>query len=217
MMETFCQSWGFYLSCRPPFAHNHDLSTSLYTAVLLARLTIFCRFLRHVPRDQISNNVYKTRWTALQVQPCLIRNYFGDIFVSLLSHFRNLDQSALEEECSSTSICIAELLESEGNHLSIVIDEAQIAAELLPSAFLSLSSTTTVHRPLLRQIVECWCRALGNLCPGLSYNFIITGSALSSKEIQAAVASSLRKGISFLEQWDTGCFNDRSCQRDYVL
>lgn len=254
MMETLCQSWGFYLSCAPmldatnnlgsrdiweaydvlsrspdftlnvptsttdpSFLHNTNLSTSLYTAVLLARLIIFYRFLRHVPPDQRSNNVYKTRWTALQVQPCLIRNS-GDIFVTLLSHLRKLPQDVLEEECQSTSLCITELLGPEDGHLSIVIDEAQIAAELLPSAFLSLSAkVATVHRPLLRQIIECWCRALSNYCPSLTYHFIITGSALSARDIQMAVASSFSKRQSFLEQWNTGCFDDQRRQRDYVL
>ncbi|KAK0464794.1 uncharacterized protein EV420DRAFT_1745046 [Desarmillaria tabescens] len=253
MMETLCQSWGFYLSCSPmldttsnlgshdlweaydilfrlpgftadvptnktdpSFLHNDELSKSLFTAVLLARLIIFYQFLRHVPPDQISNNVYKARWTALQVQPGMIR-HFGDIFVSLLTHLQTLHRRALEEQCKSISACIAELLSPEDNHLLIVIDEAQIAAELLPSAFLSLSSTATVHRPLLRQIVESWCHALGRSCLGLSYHFIIAGSALSAKEIQEAVASSLQKGTSFVEAWDTGCFDDQSRQRDYVL
>ncbi len=252
MIETLCQSWGFYLSCSPmldatnnlgssdlwevydilstspdftadvptnkadpSFARNAELSKSLFTAVLLARLIVFYQFLRHVPPDQISNNVYKARWTTLQVQPCLIRG-FGDIFVSLLSHLRSIPLGILETKCRSISTCISELLGSD-DHLTIVIDEAQIAADMLPSAFLSLSSTNTVHRPLLRRIVECWCRALTQNCSTLSYNFIITGSALSAQEIQAAVASSLQKGISFMEAWDTGCFDNQSRQRDYVL
>ncbi|KAK0449420.1 hypothetical protein EV421DRAFT_1781841 [Armillaria borealis] len=253
MIETLCQSWGFYLSCSPTldatnnlgsndlweaydilsrspgftadvpinkadpsFARNEELSKSLFTAVLLARLIIFYQFLRHVPPDQISNDVYKARWTSLQVQPCLIRN-IGDVFVCLLSQLQSLEQRTLDEECRSISARIAELLRSESNHLLIVIDEAQIAAELLPSAFLSLSSITSVHRPLLRQIVESWCTALGRVCLDLSYHFIITGSALSSKEIQEAVASSLHKDASFVEAWDTGCFDDQDRQRDYVL
>ncbi|KAK0487217.1 hypothetical protein IW261DRAFT_1603328 [Armillaria novae-zelandiae] len=252
MLETLCQSWGFYLSCSPmldatnnlgsndlwevydifstspdftadvptnkadpSFARNAELSKSLFTAVLLARLIVFYQFLRHVPPDQISDNVYKARWTALQVQPCLIRG-FGDIFVSLLSHLRSIPLRLLEKQCRSISTCISELLGSD-DHLTIVLDEAQIAVEMLPSAFLSLSSTTTVHRPLLRRIVECWCRALTQNCSTLSYHFIITGSALSAQEIQAAVASSLQKGISFMEAWDTGCFDNQSRQRDYVL
>ncbi|PBK67310.1 hypothetical protein ARMSODRAFT_1086262 [Armillaria solidipes] len=234
MMETLCQSWGFYLSCSPmldatnnlgshdiweaydvlsrspdftlnvptstsdpSFVHNSNLAMSLYTAILLARLIIFYRFLRHILPDQ--------------------RN-FGDIFVTLLSHLRNLPQDILQGECGSTSLRIAELLGSEDGHLSIVIDEAQIAADLLPSAFLSLSArVTTVHRPLLRQIIECWCRALNNFCPSLTYHFIITGSALSARDIQMAVASSFSKSQSFSEEWDTGCFDDQHRQRDYVL
>lgn len=220
--DVLSRSPGFTLNVPtstsdPSFVHNSNLAMSLYTAVLLARLIIFYRFLRHIPPDQRSNNVYKRRWTALQVQPCLIRN-FGDIFVTLLSHLRNLPQDILQAECGSTSLRIAELLGPEDGHLSIVIDEAQIAADLLPSAFLSLSArVTTVHRPLLRQIIECWCRALNNFCPSLTYHFIITGSALSARDIQMAVASSFSKSQSFSEEWDTGCFDDQHRQRDYVL
>ncbi|KAK0201553.1 hypothetical protein DFS33DRAFT_1385853 [Desarmillaria ectypa] len=110
-----------------------------------------------------------------KADPSFLRN--NELSMSLSFHpsayfyqFLRHIPPALEEQCKSISAYIPELLSSEDNHLLIVINEAQIASELRAPALLSPYSTATVHRPLLRQIVEWWYHALGRLCSSLSYH-----------------------------------------------
>ncbi|KAJ7070135.1 hypothetical protein C8F01DRAFT_1246271 [Mycena amicta] len=219
---------------------NRDLARASFSHVILARLLVFRMFLTAIAysgRAPVADD--KRRWTLLQINP----SFLGcrDIFDELASIIdsptvtaRQHPSSVREVEFKQTSTAIIQAVtdpkllprderpsESEvtGNLGSnsqtfyFVLDEAQIAANEMRSAFRSGALDREgkyIHRPLLREFLV----VLHGLVLLWNHGVVITGTGLDIKLIEEATNSViLKKDMrNSMLKTDTGGFYDRQAE-----
>lgn len=192
---------------------NSKLAELVFSKVLLARLLVFSAFLHHIPLDEITDPIYKIRWTYLQVQPSIIPTERDDIFTSIL-HFldEREDQDYIDAKIKATFATISRLYGK--GRIYIVIDEAQLGIERLPEAFHSSNKLKPQHRPFLRQLVYTWRRKLAT--KHLEASFLISATRLSSEKFLEVVASVTSKP-QFSASVYTGSFDNDGDQIAYIM
>ena len=213
---------------------NRDIANRVFRQIFLSRLIIFNLFtetmLEYInthedaPRDP---RVFKTRWLLLQLQPSFVHPELWDVFDGLSSKLSDASDSFINTRTkalltSTRSMCSR--LQAEGSSTSTqtssseiaqiplfcVLDEAQHAATQHSSSFRSDHNGS--HRPILREIVKAW----EGQSSGQGVFMVVAGTGISKDVVDQAMASAIMKDSKYRWCSDTGAFDTRLAQQQYL-
>ncbi|TCD60770.1 hypothetical protein EIP91_009539 [Steccherinum ochraceum] len=146
-------------------------------------------------------------WASIQAAPLYFLSQ--DHFLVLYNTYVEAELSYLKNCLSNLVINVNRQLPADERNLIIVVDEAQVAAQISRASFQSPDGTV---RPVLRQLVQ----ALSPIC-GLVSSVVIAGTALSQNDLKVAVASTaLKAGAELAMVSQKGCFDTLQAQGAYM-
>ncbi|KAF8970889.1 hypothetical protein BDZ97DRAFT_1694140 [Flammula alnicola] len=213
---------------------NREIASRVFRQIFLARLIIFNLFAQTMNHYMNTNEeadedprLYKTRWLLLQLQPSFGHPQFWDIFdelssklsgasdsfintrtKNLLTNVRSLC-SNIKTRDSSTAIQMS-TSDTVQTPLFCVLDEAQHAATQHSSSF--RSDHNGAHRPILREIVKAW----ESQSFGQGVFMVVAGTGISKDVVDQAMASAIMKDSRYRWCSDTGAFDRKDVQRQYM-
>ncbi|KAF7299288.1 hypothetical protein MIND_00877700 [Mycena indigotica] len=180
---------------------NSDVANRWFGAILLARLLLFQQFLEISSRGSLSIPNRQMRWLEFQLSPRVLGDrldYLGeDVFVTLANTLATNDSPNLAENIDDV---IRKLQTSIGTErpIFIIIDEAQVAVDHLPSAFGD-------GKPFLWELLRSWSALTKGAC-----TFICAGVRIPASLFTGEV------GRDFEWTSDTGAFDDPDEHEKYI-
>lgn len=200
-----------------PVLRNRLIAKRYFESVLLARIMIFNTYRRLVHSSWRSSES-KRRWLMLQLLPSILGKQ--DIFAGLTMLLHSKCSDATREVLMSQEleVMVANLRTGPKHSpkMYCVLDEAQHASALFLEAFPSRTRNNT-HRPVITEIIATWQNMSATTVAESSLVFVVTGTGLDLPTMASALATATHKIGRFVEYHNTGGFDDRATQRDYVL
>ncbi|KAJ7439812.1 hypothetical protein B0H11DRAFT_2101093 [Mycena galericulata] len=202
---------------------NREIADDCFTQVLLARILVFQHFLTTIVKSgrKITRGD-KRRWLLLQICPRLLGGPFYDVFdeVARALNQRGLNMARCEETntqlISDLRLFLSEHSKStRRNHdgpedFYLVVDEAQLAATTLRSAFRSERDRSHA-RSVLRQIIV----VLARLLPKAGFGLVVAGTGVDKDLVDEALQSSIGKIKPRRFTSVTGAFDPQENSTDF--
>ncbi|KIY69927.1 hypothetical protein CYLTODRAFT_208974 [Cylindrobasidium torrendii FP15055 ss-10] len=203
---------------------NRAIAHRRLVALLAARFRVCQLFLSCFPRTALLSPKVKRGWLFLQIQPGLInpKGVDVDVFEEAYKYFasRSIGESEryIEKALDTGSRTHTVFSEKSAQDIVIVIDEAQMATDILPRAFLSqtkpFDSGLPMWRSILRETIVCW-RSLPTRT--LVKNLIVTGTGLSMEKFEELKDSAAVKPQHWTMVHETGSFSTAEEQWQYAV
>ncbi|KAG5352241.1 hypothetical protein C0989_003070 [Termitomyces sp. Mn162] len=178
-----------------------------FSIVLLVHLLVFREFLKTAHAESVINNEnLRQFWFLAQLWRPLLGGWNDDVHVRLLKSLEwnslTMINNELIKVLKDVNILLPDTIRKEG--LFVVIDEANVAAQ-------SLWRDTAREYPFIKSIIRVWRDQLASLeCP---VTFVVAGTEISPE----AFPSSSPEWSSWKWTSDTGSFDDREMQKNYIL
>lgn len=224
--ETLAATPGFKkdissLTDQTSFTHaeerNRSIAEKHFQCVLLARILIFRKYRKLAsPNAPWGSLESKRRWLMVQLLPSLLL-HDTDIFKGLTTLLFTFSKPVLVNIMEmGVQVMMRSLKEAEPSEskqkMYCVLDEAQKAAASFLKAFPS-RTTPGIYRPVLTEIVFAWSTLDTT---NSSLIFVVTGTSLDVPTMSNALATTAHKIDIFKEYNDTGGFDDKDAQTDYI-
>ncbi|KIY69950.1 hypothetical protein CYLTODRAFT_420259 [Cylindrobasidium torrendii FP15055 ss-10] len=216
----------------PISTSNRMIACHRLVALMAARLRVFELYLSCFDGTNLSSPNVRRGWLFLQIQPGLINpEVEDDIFEEAYKLFasKSLVNCNKYIKAATTGATRTKAVFSMSQSATkdipfikdvpIILDEAQMAIEILPRAFVSESEPLTARglprwRPILRETILCW-RTLHTLA--LVKNLIVTGTGLSMEDFKEIQRSGSLKPPEWRIVHETGSFSTADEQWQYAV
>ncbi|KAF8580915.1 hypothetical protein K439DRAFT_1619482 [Ramaria rubella] len=237
LLQGLCTVWGFYFVCEVDshkvgshdlekairylpkrtrwsahspkddphaFSENTQLAMYEFRKVLLGRLIVLNLFLKLASENNVPpTDELKKLWTLIQVSPDIFEGYSGDIFEQAFDSLWGIEEHDLDTLLTKEE---KEYGNRRLNELVCVIDEAQNGATKHDTAFLSDSGHRN-YRPVLKPIAYVM---------GYRFSYILSGTAVSSEQINSAVSSGVGKKADILLFNKTGYLDSEEAHSAFM-
>ncbi|KAH7902992.1 hypothetical protein BJ138DRAFT_1021275, partial [Hygrophoropsis aurantiaca] len=191
-----------------PYSRNHTIAIRRMHQILVARILVFEHFLKKAKASHPAQSIneFKKHWLFLQLRSIDILRV--GVFAKLSKELSDAsDKYLMIGGLRVHSKLLA--LQDEFGDFVIVLDEAQIAIETLNGTFRSERDKSVKH-PVLRPIISA-CTAASE------FPVILSGTDLSFEIVNHVVYSAVMKDSIFTHATNTGAFDDRERQCNYIM
>lgn len=183
---------------------NRKAAERVSGELLLARLLVFKQFLTLLQDDEPTVD-HKRRWLLLQLRCSDIGDNHSDIFKTMMSFFRDVDDLYIADSVSHTLMDVRKLSGiSHADGLYIAIDETNHAIQQYSRSF----EDSGGHYPLLKEILRFWRRSTASV----NGTFIVAGTELPRGIFQYEIG----EWDDFRWCSDTGVHDNRELYESYM-
>ncbi|TFK62636.1 hypothetical protein BDN72DRAFT_848450 [Pluteus cervinus] len=193
---------------------NHAIARRQMHQIFAARVLIFENFLKKVKEKFPTRSIHEFRqhWLFLQLRP--LDTLLGDAFAELTRLLTDAGRSSsyLIQYSGRLHEKLRNLQEEFdlGEDFFCVLDEGQKASETLTKAFRPTWHPNNIDtRPVLTSIVNTWLYAS-------EFPMIVAGKAIPIDFVFDPPGPAIGLSMNFALTTDTGAFDDRKRQRDYI-
>ncbi|KAH0588110.1 hypothetical protein H2248_006831 [Termitomyces sp. 'cryptogamus'] len=178
-----------------------------FSIVLLVHLLVFKVFLKTARAESVIDNAnVRQLWLLAQLWRPFLGGWDDDVHIRLLESLQwkslTMINDELTEVLKEINFLLPDTIRKEG--LFVAIDEANVAAQ-------SLWYDPAREYPFIKSIIRVWRDQLASLeCP---VTFVVAGTEISPE----AFPSSSPEWSSWKWTSDTGSFNDREMQKNYII
>lgn len=197
------------LAFEPIRAKNVKIANRRFSEVLLARLLIFRLFLEIIQESGESlTEDHRRRWLTLQLHPSLVLlKHDMNLFVVLSVYLRGATDTYIQDTISNELDGIRAVwstLSDTPPHLFIALDEANVSsAKLSNGPFGDKQVTFSV----LNEILRAWRERM----EGFPVRFVVAGTQIPKRYFLQD------EWNTFVWSSDTGAFDERALQEQYIL
>ncbi|KAJ7746777.1 hypothetical protein DFH07DRAFT_1038067 [Mycena maculata] len=192
---------------------NSKIAQNRFKELLLARLLIlefFCEMARETSRKDSLTDDHKKLWAFLQIRPSCIGQDYGDIFNTLTERIMGIT-SAYRNKLIDQKIRALAAMNTNQRPLFCVVDEAQVAATLLPCAFVTSDPAGDTRRPSLRELARAF------VFEDLPISLNLTGTAIDRNIVLGVMTSGIFKGPPATTITHFGAFDVAKEQIAYMI
>lgn len=193
-------------------AENRTIASRMFGSALYAMVAVhqlFLTLIKKIPPDELqSPAVYRRKWLLLQVAPEHVG--LGYLFSTPFAMARAATNEAIGAR--SKQLASRYRIEHGLDAIHVVVDEVQVPANFLTTAFASHKPEATVleRRPALREL-------LGILQESSVFRIVLLGTGLSHQSIRASTDSAFKFAGQFISVPMDGSFDTIEKIRAYII